>query len=73
VLYSLFGFVGVLCLILTSCKVFFRIQLVRMKEKPQIRPICNLNMQLEISEYLLASIVWGLSGFLQEKSFQYRF
>jgi len=30
-----------------------------MKEKPQIRPICNLDMQLRILEHLLVLIVHG--------------
>jgi len=52
-----YGFVGVLYLILTYCKVLLRTQLVQMKEKPKIRPICNLDMQLEASEHLLVLIV----------------
>jgi hypothetical protein len=45
--------------IMTFCKMLSMNQLVRTKEKPQIRPICSFNMQLRSVEHFLVLIVRG--------------
>jgi hypothetical protein len=47
------GFVSDLYHIMTFHKVLSMNQLVKMKEKPQIRPICSFDMQLRNIEHLL--------------------
>jgi hypothetical protein len=44
-------------------------QLVKMKEKPQIRPIRSSDMQLRNFEHLLVSIVHGSQDFYNRNLF----
>jgi hypothetical protein len=43
----LIEFVGDLSAFMPLCKVFLRSQFVHGMEKPQIRPICNMDMQVD--------------------------
>jgi len=62
ILFSL-GFGSDVYHIMTLCKVFSMNQLVRMKVKPQIKPIHSFDMQLRNFEHLLVSIFCGSQDF----------